>query len=78
MDASVIAQWSKTKNWVYVVISRVQSLAGLFLTSQIPEDIDFMPSADYLEMMENLRNTILATPDQVETLKSNFNPDSLF
>ena len=41
------------------------------------DDIDFMPSADYLAMMENLRNTILATPDQVETLKSDFNPNSL-
>jgi len=48
LDALVIAQWSKTKNWAYVVISRVQTLAGLFLTSRIPEDIDFMPSADYL------------------------------
>ena len=66
------------KNWAYVVLSRVWTLAGLFLTHLIPDDIDFMPSVDYLEKMENLRKTILATPDQVETLKSNFNPDSLF
>ena len=76
LDALVIAQWSKTKNWAYVVISRVRTLAGLFLTHPIPDDIDFMPSSDYLEMMENLRNTILATADQVETLKSNFYPDA--
>ena len=77
LDALGIAQWSKAKNLAYVVISRVRTLAGLFLTQPIPDDIDFMPSADYLAMMENLRNTILATPDQVETLKSDFNPDSL-
>ena len=78
LDALVIAQWSKAKKWAYVVISRVRTLAGLFLTHPIPDDIDFMPSGDYLEMMKNLRNTILTTPDQVETLKSDFKPDSLF
>ena len=59
--------------WLYLEFG----LAGLFLTHLIPDDIDFMPSAEYLAMMENLRNTILATPDQVEKLKSDFNPDSL-
>ena len=61
-----------------MVISGVWTLAGLLLMHPIPDDIDFMPSADYLEMMENLRNTILTTPDQVETLKSDFNADSTF
>jgi hypothetical protein len=69
----VIAEWSKTKNWAYVVLSRVKTLTGLFLTQPIPEDIDFSPPNDYLDMMANLRQTILATPEQVSELKRNLN-----
>jgi hypothetical protein len=65
----VIAEWSKVKNWAYVVLSRVKTLCGLFLISPIPEDIDFGPAADYLDMMQNLRRTVLATPEQVSGLK---------
>ena len=51
-DELVIAEWSKVKNWAYVVLSRVLTLAGLFLTEPIPDNIDFRPAPDYLEMME--------------------------
>jgi hypothetical protein len=73
VQSLVIAQWSKVKNWAYVVLSRVKTLAGLFLTKPIPEDFDFSPPNDYLEMMENLRKTILATPEQVSELKKELN-----
>ena len=69
----VIAQWSKVKNWAYVVISRVRTLDGLFLTSPIPEEIDFLAASEYLDMMANLRQTILATPEQVAELKATLN-----
>ena len=68
----VIAEWSKVKNWAYVVLSRVKTLSGLFLMSPIPEDIDFGPAQDYLDMMRNLREKILATPEQVSELKKRF------
>jgi hypothetical protein len=77
MIALVIAEWSKVKNWAYVVLSRVKTLSGLFLTEPIPEDIDFLPATDYLDMMENLRNTVLATPSQVAELKSSMNVNIL-
>ena len=48
LDQLVVAQWSKTKNWAYVVLSRVRSLEGLFLMEPIPGDIDFKPSDDYI------------------------------
>jgi hypothetical protein len=67
----VIAEWSKVKNWAYVVLSRVKTLSGLFLMSPIPEDIDFGAAEDYLDMMLTLRQRILATPDQVTELKNN-------
>lgn len=69
----VIAEWSKVKNWAYVVISRVKTLSGLFLVNPIPEEIDFSPADEYLEMMTLLRQTILATPEQVLDLKATIN-----
>jgi hypothetical protein len=62
LDELMIAQWSKVKNWAYVVLSRVRTLAGLFLEHPIPDDIDFSPHPQYLDMMERFRNTILVTP----------------
>jgi hypothetical protein len=73
VETLVIAQWSKVKNWAYVVLSRVRTLNGLFLTKPIPEDIDFAPANDYLDMMAHLRATILATPEQVSELKQTLN-----
>jgi hypothetical protein len=58
-------------NWAYVVLSCVKTLSGLFLMSPIPEDIDFGPAEDYLDMMQSLRQRILVTPDQVTKLKNN-------
>ena len=73
VNSLVIAEWSKVKNWAYVVISRVRTLDGLFLVNPIPENIDFSPAKDYLDMMTNLRQRILATPEQVSELKQTLN-----
>lgn len=68
MDALVIAEWSKTKNWAYVVLSRVRTLEGLYFLKPIPTDIDFRPMPLYLRMMERLRNSILVTAGDVADL----------
>jgi hypothetical protein len=50
---------------VYVVLSRVRTLAGLFLETPIPADLDFSPNQDYepyREMMDRLRLNILVGP----------------
>jgi hypothetical protein len=49
------------ENWAYFVFSRSKTLSGLFLMSPIPEDINFGPAKDYLDMMQTLRQRILAT-----------------
>jgi hypothetical protein len=72
MDALLIAEWSKVENWAYVVLWRVRTLAGLFLTTPIPTDIDFEPAGDYLDMMSNLRGTISALPQDVAELKATY------
>jgi hypothetical protein len=69
----VIEEWCKRKNWAYVVLSRVRTLGGLFMTRPIPEDIDFSPPSNYLDMMQNLRDNILAIPEQVSDLKQSMN-----
>ena len=72
LDSLVIAEWSKQKNWAYVVLSRVRTLEGLFLLKPIPENIDFDPKLEYLIMMDKLRNSILALPEDVSGLRSEF------
>ena len=67
LDQLVIAQWSKQENWAYVVLSRVRTLEGLFLTDPIPYDIEFVPSPAYQSMMESMR-TKLAKPEDVAEL----------
>ena len=68
MENLVISQWSKVKNWAYVVLSRVRKITGLYLLSEIPRDIDFSPDPKYLRMMDRLRQRILKTPDDVTDL----------
>ena len=65
----VIAQWSAMKNWAYVVLSRVTTLDGLYLLEPIPENIDFSPIPEYLDMMTRLQQRILAVPTQIANLK---------
>jgi hypothetical protein len=62
MDNLVIVEWNKKRNWAYVVLSRVRSLAGIFLCKALPEDYSFEPDPQYVSMMERLRNRILAKP----------------
>ena len=71
LDELVIAEWSKVKNWAYVVLSRVRKLEGLFLTEPIPLRIDFRPKVEYLKMMERLQS-ILASEEDVRFLKEGF------
>jgi hypothetical protein len=70
LNKLVVAEWSKTKNWAYVVLSRVRTLDGLFLIERIPDDIDFKPPKAYTDMMDIFRKTILKTPEDVADMKS--------
>jgi len=77
LQSLVIAEWSNIRNWAYVVLSRVRTLAGLFFTSPIPDYVTFSPDPSYLNMMSNLRETINTTPEQVSELKATYNFDGL-
>jgi len=66
MDQLVVAEWSAVQNWAYVVLSRVRTMEGLFLLSEIPLEIDVSPPREYTEMMTRLRSTILAKAEDME------------
>ena len=68
MAELVIAEWSNMVNWVYVVVSRVRTLKGLFLFKKIPENDNFAPPQNYLDMMDRLRSTILALPSDISDM----------
>ena len=44
---------------------------GLYLLEPIPDDMDFSPAPEYLDMMIRLREKHLATSEQIVTLKHN-------
>ena len=75
-DQLIISEWSKRKNWINAVLSTVRTLQGLYLLSRVPEGIDCFPPPQYSSMMERLRNTIQATPQDVEGISSNFSIES--
>jgi hypothetical protein len=56
----VVAEWSKVKNWAYVVLQ--ESNTGWPLEKPIPSDIDFSPNPDYLEMMEGYETIFWLNP----------------
>ena len=60
----IVREWSKTKNWLYVVLSRVKTIEGLFLMEPIPSGIDTKPPQELIQMLDRLRNTIKAKPDE--------------
>jgi len=55
LDSLVIHEWSDVTNWAYVLLSRVRTIDGLYLCSEIPDSIDFNPKAEYLGMMDRLQ-----------------------
>ena len=69
LNSLVIGQWSKVKNWVYVVLSRVREIKGLFFLSKIPDDLDFQPDDEYKGLMDRLRSSLLATKDDINDLE---------
>jgi len=70
LDALVLAQMSRQRNWLYVALSRVRRLQDLYLMEPIPDDIDTTPVPEYLDMMERLRQSVLASNTEVDALKS--------
>ena len=61
----------------HAVISKVRTLNGLYFLEEISDDIDLTRDDKYLEIMQRLRTTILAIPEQVSDLMQDF-PNSKY
>ena len=54
-DNLIVYAWIKSTSWIYVVLSRVRTLSGLFLVKRLRLSDIKPPSRDYLSFMERLR-----------------------
>ena len=55
-DSIIVYSWDKSTNWIYVVLSRVRTLSGLFLVRRLKLS-DIKPvSRDYLYFLNRIRN----------------------
>lgn len=63
----VVGSWSYTfKNWVYVVLSRVTKLSGLYLTKPLDPSKEFLPDPDLVAFerrMKEIQDQVLAQVD---------------
>ena len=66
VDSLIVREWTKQRNWLYVVLSRVTTLNGLFLLEPIPKDIETQPCNEFVDMMSRLRCRISAKIDSAE------------
>ncbi len=68
VDDILVNSWCYTKNWHYVVLSRVRTMKGLYLREPLSEDLSKYAKPQALDdMMQRFTNTCLATllPDHV-------------
>jgi len=55
----LVNEWNYTQNWAYVVLSRVTTMAGLFLRKPLSEDLlKYMMPQSMKDMIQNFRDTI--------------------
>mmetsp|Transcript_1618 Transcript_1618/g.3127 ORF Transcript_1618/g.3127 Transcript_1618/m.3127 type:complete len:114 (-) Transcript_1618:65-406(-) len=55
-DNIIVTSWNYgTRNWIYVVLSRVRTLAGLHLLQKLNDTVNFSPHARLLEEERRLK-----------------------
>ena len=63
-DSIFVHAWPYTKNWPYVVLSRVHSLAGLFLRTKLDPSKNFSNDSRITHMLNNFhRNKAPRDPE---------------
>ena len=55
-DQLIIYSWNKTTSWIYVVLSRVRTIGGLFLVKPLKLGDIKAPSRDYLAFIGRMNN----------------------
>lgn len=54
-DNVIVCSWNKTTNWIYVVLSRVRTLKGLYLFRRLKLGDIKPPPRDYLAFLERMQ-----------------------
>jgi len=54
-DNVIVFSWSNSTNWIYVVLSRVRTLSGLYLFQKLKLADIKPPSRDYLAFLDRMR-----------------------
>ena len=55
-DNLIVYSWNRSTNWIYVVLSRVRTLNGLFLMKPLKLKDIKPPSRDYIAFMDYIKN----------------------
>ena len=55
-DNLIVYSWNRSTSWIYVVLSRVRTLKGLFLMKKLKLSDIKPPSREYLEFMNHIKN----------------------
>jgi hypothetical protein len=55
VDRLYIVNWSYQQNWVYVALSRVRSIGGLYLRRKLARDRNFRPHSFLLKMIKEFQ-----------------------
>ena len=59
VDDILVNHFHYSSNWAYVVLSRVRTMAGLYLRDELSEDLrNYEVSQDMLDMLQEFRQTI--------------------
>ena len=59
LDDLVVNSWNYScPNWVYVILSRVRTLAGLVFNVPLDENNDYTPKPELVRWEENIKNTV--------------------
>ena len=55
-DRLIVYSWNKSTNWIYVVLSRVRTLSGLYLVQSLSLKDIKPPSQDYLAFLGRMKD----------------------
>ena len=55
-DNLIVYSWNKLTEWIYVVLSRVKTLNGLYLIRRLKLSDIKLPSRDYLAFLQRMKD----------------------
>ena len=67
-ESLMVGEWNNTKNWIYVVLSRVKRLRDLYLLTELPWEANMDTDSRVTRMLQNLRSKWLAKPQKTGEL----------